>query len=73
MKASTIIGGLIGSAIDKRNGDDSSIDGALIGAGIVTAARVIVPVAVTFAVGWFVLRGLGKLSDSVLGRDQPEN
>ena len=73
MKTSTIIGGLIGSAIDKRNGDDSTVDGALIGAGVVTAARVIVPIAVTFAVGWFVLRGLGKLTDSVLGTRNPES
>ncbi len=67
MKASTIIGGLIGRAIDKRSGDDSTVDGALIGAGMVTAARVIVPIAVTFAVGWLAIRGLGKLTDSVLG------
>ncbi|WCM27595.1 hypothetical protein NDN01_01280 [Sphingomonas sp. QA11] len=67
MKASTIIGGLVGGAIDRRKGDDSSLDGALIGAGVVVAARVIVPVAVTFAVGWLALRGLGKLTDSVLG------
>jgi len=73
MKASTIIGGLIGSAIDKRGGDDSSVDGALIGAGVVTAARVIVPIAVTFAVGWLALRGLSKLTDSVLGQRPTES
>lgn len=72
MKTSTIIGGLIGSAIDGGEGDDSTVDGALIGAGVVTAARVLVPVAVTFAVGWIVLRGLGKLTDSVLGTRNPE-
>ena len=67
MKAGTIVGGLIGSAIDRRKGNDSSVDGALIGAGVVVAARVLVPVAVTFAVGWLALRGLGKVTDSVLG------
>jgi hypothetical protein len=67
MKTSTIIGGLIGSAIDKRKGEDSTVDGALIGAGVVTAARIVVPIAVTFAVGWLALRGLSKLTDSVLG------
>ena len=67
MKASTIIGGLIGRAIDKRSGDDSTVDGALIGAGVVTAARIVVPIAITFAVGWLVLRGLGKVTDAVLG------
>ena len=73
MKTSTIIGGLIGRAIDKRSGDDSTVDGTLIGAGLVVAARVLVPVAVTFAVGWLALRGLGKLTDSVLGPKPPEN
>jgi len=73
MKTSTIIGGLIGSAIDGRDGDDSTADGALIGAGVAMAARVIVPVAVTFAVGWLVLRGLGKVTDSVLGTRNAES
>jgi hypothetical protein len=67
MKTSTMLGGLIGSAIDGASGDDGTADGALIGAGIVTAARIIVPIAATFAVGWLVLRGLNTLADSVLG------
>ena len=73
MKASTALGALIGGAIDGRKGDDSKIDGALIGAGVATAARVIVPVAVTLAVGWFALRGLGALADAVLGPRASEN
>ena len=67
MKISTIIGAAIGSAIDGADGDDSTADGALIGAGVVTAMRIIVPIAVTFAAGWLVLRGLGKVTDAVLG------
>ena len=67
MKISTIIGAAIGSAVDGGDGDDSTADGALIGAGVVTAARIIVPIAITFAAGWLVLRGLGKLTDAVLG------
>ena len=67
MKASTILGAAIGSMIDGRDGDDSTTDGALIGAGVATAARIVVPIAITFAVGWLVLRGLGKVTDAVLG------
>ncbi|MEP7008266.1 MAG: hypothetical protein ABI810_19965 [Sphingomonas bacterium] len=67
MKASTILGAAIGGMIDGRDGEDSTADGALIGAGVVTAARIVVPIAITFAVGWLVLRGLGKVTDAVLG------
>jgi hypothetical protein len=67
MKTSTILGAAIGSAIDGAEGDDSTADGALIGAGVATALRIIVPIAVTFAAGWLVLRGLGALTDAVLG------
>ena len=73
MKTSTILGGLIGSAIDGADGDDSTADGALIGAGVVTAVRILVPIAVTFAAGWLVLRGLNKMADAVLGARTPEN
>jgi len=67
MKISTIIGAAIGSAVDDADGDDSTADGALIGAGVATAARIIVPIAITFAMGWLVLRGLGKVTDAILG------
>jgi len=67
MKTSTILGAAIGSAIDGADGDDSTADGALIGAGVVTALRIVVPIAVTFAAGWLVLRGLGAITDAVLG------
>ncbi len=67
MKTSTILGAAIGSAIDGAEGDDSTADGALIGAGVAMALRIVVPIAVTFAAGWLVLRGLGALTDAVLG------
>ena len=67
MKLSTILGATIGGAIDRASGDDSSVDGALIGAGAAIAARTLLPIALTFAVGWVALRGLGALTDKVLG------
>jgi len=72
MKASTILGAAIGSMIDGSDGDDSTADGALIGAGVVTAVRIIVPIAITFAAGWLVLRGLGKVTDAILGERPTE-
>ena len=72
MKISTILGAAIGSAVDGADGDDSTADGALIGAGVVTAVRIIVPIAITFAAGWLVLRGLGKVTDAVLGERPAE-
>jgi hypothetical protein len=67
MRTSTAIGAVVGSAIDGADGDDSTANGALIGAAIVKTARIVVPIAVTFAAGWLVLRGLGKVTDAILG------
>ena len=67
MRTSTAIGAIVGGIIDGADGDDSTADGALIGAGVMTAVRIIVPIAVTFAAGWLLLRGLGKVTDAVLG------
>jgi hypothetical protein len=72
MKLGTIFGALAGSAIDRADGDDSTLDGALIGAGVATAVRIIAPIAITFATGWLVLRGLNALTDKVLGEHSPE-
>ncbi|MDB5679379.1 hypothetical protein [Sphingomonas bacterium] len=63
MKFSTMLGAAIGSAIDGRDGDDSTVDGAIAGAGAATVVRAVVPLAITFATGWLVLRGVGKLKD----------
>ena len=67
MKFSTMLGAAIGIAIDGRDGDDSTVDGAIAGAAIAAAVRVVVPLAVTFATGWVVLRGIGKARDAMFG------
>jgi hypothetical protein len=67
MKFSTILGAAIGSAIDGSDGDDSTVDGAIIGAATVAVIRVAVPLAVTFATGWLVWRGIGKAREAMFG------
>ena len=67
MKLSTILGAAIGSAIDGSDGDDSTVDGAIGGAVAATAIRAVIPLAVTFATGWLVLRGIGRARDAVFG------
>jgi hypothetical protein len=64
---STVIGAALGSAIDGADGDDSTIDGALGGAAAAMAIRAIVPLALTYATGWLVLRGIGRARDAVFG------
>ncbi len=67
MKLTTILGAAIGSAIDGSDGDDSTVDGAIAGAATATAIRIVLPVAITFATGWLVLRGVGMLRDKAFG------
>ena len=67
MKFSTMLGAAIGSAIDGRDGDDSTLDGAIGGAVAAAVIRTMVPVAITFATGWLVLRGIGRAKDAVFG------
>jgi hypothetical protein len=64
---STALGALIGSAIDGSDGDDSTADGALVGAATAMVVRAVVPVIVTYAVGWAVLKGLDAAKDAVFG------
>ena len=64
---STALGAIIGSAIDGSDGDDSTTDGALVGAATAMAVRAVVPVLVTYAVGWAVLKGLDAAKDAVFG------
>jgi hypothetical protein len=61
--SATTVGGLIGAAIDSISGDndDSVADGALIGAVTANVLKVVLPIAVTYAVGWAVLRGLDQV------------
>lgn len=64
---STAIGALIGSAIDGADGEDSTADGAIIGAATAFVVRAMVPVVVTYATGWLVLKGLDTLKDKAFG------
>lgn len=72
MEFSTMLGAAIGAAIDGSSGDDSSVDGAIEGAVAATVIRALIPVALTFATGWLVLRGIGKLKDAAFGSGKTE-
>lgn len=62
----TTIGALVGAAIDKMSGDDdSSVDGAMKGAIIANVLKVTIPMAITYAVGWAVLRGAAELKEQL--------
>ena len=63
----TTIGALVGGAIDSMSGDDGNTDGAVIGAITANVLKVVVPMAITYAIGWAVLRGLGEIKDQVFG------
>ncbi|MET4896299.1 hypothetical protein RN629_03880 [Sphingomonadaceae bacterium jetA1] len=63
----TTIGAIVGAAIDGLSGDDGVADGAIIGAVGANALKIIVPIALTYAVGWAVLRGAGELKNRVFG------
>ena len=43
------------------------MDGAIIGAVTANVLKLVVPVVVTYAVGWAVLRGAAELKDAVFG------
>jgi hypothetical protein len=67
----TTVGALIGGAIDAMTGDDdSSADGALKGAIVANVLKLVAPVAVTYAVGWAVLRGVAEVKDRAFGGDR---
>jgi hypothetical protein len=72
MSFTTLIGAAIGSAIDGASGDDSSIDGAIEGAIAANVVKAVIPLALTFATGWLVLRGIGKVKDQVFGASARE-
>ena len=46
----------------------AEVDGAIVGGIAGTVVKVALPVAVTFATGWLVLKGLGKLRAAASGR-----
>jgi len=58
------IGALIGAAIDRRDGD-SGIKGAVVGYAAQGLVRVVAPLAVTFAIGWAVQKGVKAAAGSV--------
>ncbi|WP_335303232.1 hypothetical protein [Sphingomonas adhaesiva] len=59
------MGALIGGAVDAMSGDDGVADGALYGAITANVLKLVLPVALTYAVGWGVLKGLSVLVDTV--------
>lgn len=61
----TTLGALVGGAVDAMSGDDSAADGALYGAITAQAIKIVLPFAITYAVGWGVLKGLEKLGDTI--------
>lgn len=64
----TTTGALVGGVIDSMSGDDdASWDGALKGAIVANVLKVVIPAAITYAVGWAVLRGAAELKDQVFG------
>jgi hypothetical protein len=64
----TTIGALVGGVIDSMSGDDdASWDGALKGAIVANVLKIAIPAAITYAVGWAVLRGAAELKDQVFG------
>ena len=63
----TTIGALIGAAIDGISGDDDVAGGALIGAVTANVLKIVLPLAVTYAVGWGVLRGATEVREKLLG------
>ena len=68
----TTLGALVGGAIDSMSGDDSAADGAMIGAIDANVLKVAVPIAITYAIGWAVLKGAGEIIGSVTGKSASE-
>ena len=63
---SNTLGMLIGTAIDRRDGD-SGVGGAIVGYLVEGALKIVVPVAVTAAVGWATLRYARRTLDRLGG------
>ncbi len=66
----TTIGALVGGVIDSMGGDgDSNADGAIKGAIVANVLKIAIPVVITYAVGWAVLRGAGELKAQIFERE----
>ena len=63
----TTLGALVGGAIDSMSGDDSAADGALVGVIAANVLKVAVPIALTYAIGWAVLKGAGEIISAISG------
>ena len=68
----TSLGAIVGGAIDSMSGDDSAADGAIIGALTANALKVAVPIVITYAIGWAVLKGTGEILGAVTGKSTAE-
>jgi hypothetical protein len=66
--SATSMGALIGGAVDAMSGDDSAADGALVGAVTANVLKIALPLVVTYAVGWAVLRGVAELTQRAFDR-----
>ena len=66
--STTATGALIGAAIDSISGDDGVADGAIIGAVTANVLKIVLPLAMTYVVGWAVLRGATELKNQVFGK-----
>ncbi|WP_448659718.1 hypothetical protein ACPVPU_04220 [Sphingomonas sp. CJ99] len=56
MSLTTILGAAIGSAIDGAEGEDSAVDGMVIGVVVAHTLRIVVPAAIVGTVGWLAWR-----------------
>ncbi|MDQ2879413.1 MAG: hypothetical protein M3R41_10105 [Pseudomonadota bacterium] len=65
--SATSVGALIGGAIDAMSGDDSAVDGALEGAIVANGLKVALPLVVTYAIGWAVLKGVAEVKERAFG------
>lgn len=64
----TTLGALIGGAVDMMSGDDdSSADGAIVGAITANVLKLVLPVVATYAIGVVVVKGLEGLRGSLAG------
>jgi hypothetical protein len=64
--ANNMLGMLVGAAIDRQDGD-SGIKGAIGGYLAQGALRVLLPIAVTYAIGWGVQYGARRALLAVTG------
>jgi hypothetical protein len=69
---SNFLGAIIGAAIDRQDGD-SGLKGAIMGTVAESAIRVAAPLVATYALGWAVQFGLGKLWGTVASRPSFEH